>query len=144
MSVVLQPCLSGSTPPFPFERTVLVCCASSQKSHAMVPERTKVRFGLPSKGCMYTNTLQLLKVHIVLFFFFFFLFLSVWFPRKWHSIEISSNFCFVCVKGLSVACESRESTTVQCANSSGMRKRLCMSDFSFLGTKIDNLKFIRD
>ena len=116
--------------------------ASSQQCHARVPKRTKVRFSLPSKGCMASDTLQLLKVHIVLFFLF--LFLSLWFSRKLHSIEISSNFCFVCVKGLSIACESRESTTVRWENSSGMRKRLCLSDFSFLGTKIDNFKFIRD
>ena len=116
--------------------------ASSQQCHARVPKRTKVRFSLPNKGCMASDTLQLLKVHIV--HFFLFLFLSLWFSRKLHSIEISSNFCFVCVKGLSIACESRESTTVRWENSSGMRKRLCLSDFSFLGTKIDNFKFIRD
>ncbi|XP_030955290.1 ATP phosphoribosyltransferase 2, chloroplastic-like isoform X1 [Quercus lobata] len=64
MSVMLQPCLSASMPSFPFKRTVLVCCASSQQSDARVPERTKVRLGLPSKGCMESDTLRLLEVHI--------------------------------------------------------------------------------
>ena len=45
--------------------------ASSQQCHARVPKRTKVRFSLPNKGCMASDTLQLLKVHIVLFFYFF-------------------------------------------------------------------------
>ena len=121
---MLQPCLSGSMPSFPFKRTVLVCCASSQQSHvalvngplldARVPERTEIRFGLPSKGRMASDTLDLLKVRIVFFFFFL---------RKFHCIEISYNFCFVCVKGLSIVCEASESTTIRCANSSGMRKR---------------------
>ncbi|XP_050272769.1 ATP phosphoribosyltransferase 2, chloroplastic-like [Quercus robur] len=61
MSVMLQPCLSASMPSFPFKRTVLVCCASSQQSDARVPERTKVRLGLPSKGCMESDTLRLLE-----------------------------------------------------------------------------------
>ncbi|KAM3762613.1 hypothetical protein ACB098_01G360600 [Castanea mollissima] len=68
---MLQPCLSGSTPSFPFKRTVLVCCAPSQQSHvtlvngpvldARVPQRTEIRFGLPSKGRMASDTLDLLK-----------------------------------------------------------------------------------
>ena len=145
MSVMLQPCLSGSTPSFPFKCTVLVCCAL-RRSSAMLgsPSEPRSVSASPAKAAWPPNsdTLQLLKVHIV--HFFLFLFLSLWFSRKLHSIEISSNFCFVCVKGLSIACESRESTTVRWENSSGMRKRLCLSDFSFLGTKIDNFKFIRD
>ncbi|KAK4605280.1 hypothetical protein RGQ29_013374 [Quercus rubra] len=68
---MLQPCLSGSTLSFPFKRTVLVCCAPSQQSHvalvngplldAGVLQRTEIRFGLPSKGRMASDTLDLLK-----------------------------------------------------------------------------------
>nr|XP_023894602.1 ATP phosphoribosyltransferase 2, chloroplastic-like [Quercus suber]POE58322.1 atp phosphoribosyltransferase 2, chloroplastic [Quercus suber] len=69
---MLQPFLSGSTTPsFPFKRTVLVCCAPSQQSHvavangpvldARVPERTEIRLGLPSKGRLASETLDLLK-----------------------------------------------------------------------------------
>ncbi|KAL0013152.1 hypothetical protein SO802_000221 [Lithocarpus litseifolius] len=69
---MLQPFLSGSTTPsFPFKRTVLACCAPSQQSHvavangpvldARVPERTEIRIGLPSKGRMTSDTLDLLE-----------------------------------------------------------------------------------
>ena len=78
---MLQPFLSGSTTPsFPFKRTVLVCCAPSQQSHvavangpvldARVPKRTDIRIGLPSKGRMNSDTLDLLKVRIASSFFF--------------------------------------------------------------------------
>ena len=143
MSVMLQPCLSGSTPSFPFKCTVLVCCAL-RRSSAMLgsPSEPRSVSASPTKAAWPPILYSFSKY--TLSFFFLFLFLSLWFSRKLHSIEISSNFCFVCVKGLSIACESRESTTVRWKNSSGMRKRLCLSDFSFLGTKIDNFKFIRD
>ena len=88
---MLQPFLSGSTTPsFPFKRTVLVCCAPSQQSHvavangpvldARVPKRTDIRIGLPSKGRMTSDTLDLLKVRIASFLFLFFL--SVWFREN--------------------------------------------------------------
>nr|POE58325.1 atp phosphoribosyltransferase 2, chloroplastic [Quercus suber] len=69
---MLQPFLSGSTTPsFPFKRTVLVCCAPSQRSHvalgngpvldARVTERTEIRLGLCSKGRMSKETLKFLE-----------------------------------------------------------------------------------
>ena len=98
---MLQPFLSGSTTPsFPLKRTVLVCCAPSQQSHvavangpvldARVPERTDIRIGLPSKGRMTSDTLDLLKVRIASFFFFSSLFGSEKIALHW----ISYNFCF--------------------------------------------------
>ena len=43
-------------------------------THGRISDRTEIRFGLPSKGRMATDTLDLLKVHSSSpFFFFFFL-----------------------------------------------------------------------
>ena len=42
------------------------------------------------------------------------------------------TFCFVCVKGLSIVCEASESTTIHCANSSGMRKRYLVLWIAFV------------
>ena len=140
---MLQPCLSGSTPSFPFKCTVLVCCAL-RRSSAMLgsPSEPRSVSASPAKAA-WPPILYSFSKYTLSFFFYFF---SSLFGSRENCIALKFllNFCFVCVKGLSIACESRESTTVRWENSSGMRKRLCLSDFSFLGTKIDNFKFIRD
>jgi ATP phosphoribosyltransferase len=75
---MLNPCLSGPNPSLPaftshriqLKRTVWLCSAS--QSHVAVvnvpvldgkvPERSEIRLGLPSKGRMASDTLDLLKV----------------------------------------------------------------------------------
>lgn len=75
-------------------------------------ERAEIRFGLPSKGRMASDTLDLLKVFNFCSNLFSF-FLYPWF------CNVNSEFG-VWFSGLSVVGEASESTAIRCSNSSGV------------------------
>jgi len=110
---------------------VYACCQTSSapmsvvngNADARVPQRSEIRLGLPSKGRMASDTIDLLKVSLYLsrslslsvslslthtrapdvwFFVFLILWLRVWFL------------------GLSIVCQASESSAIRCANTSGL------------------------
>ena len=76
-------------------------------------ERTEIRFGLPSKGRMASDTLDLLKVLSSVSFLFCFCHFSCEFFSLFDSVILSG------LPGLSIVCKTSQSSAVCCKDSAG-------------------------
>lgn len=76
-----------------------------------ISERNEIRFGLPSKGRMATDTLELLKVHYSASFLFCLLFFFFHFSSKRFQLF---NFFFSGMPGLSIISKTSQSAAVCC------------------------------
>lgn len=79
-------------------------------------ERTEIRFGLPSKGRMASDTLDLLKVHSSESFY------SVFATFPVNSSRFLTLYLFIYysgVPGLSIVCQTSQSSAICCKYSTG-------------------------
>lgn len=131
---------NSSYSPNPAAVKFTVSCCSVASPAAVVngnverkpSERNEVRLGLPSKGRMATDTLDLLKVMCVSVHTEILVLCDSCAYRRFYSFRILIRFffflidfliylfvCFVGGEGLSIVSEAGQSTAVCCRNSSG-------------------------